>query len=685
MVQLILTEKPQASLKIATALAEGKISKDSYKKVPYYEITRKGKKIIVACAVGHLFSLTEKEKSTKYPVEDIKWIENYKVSTQAKFTKNYVDVLKKLAKEADSFIVACDYDIEGSTIGANVIRFIFKKEDARRMKFSTLTKNELIQSYEHSMPHLDFEQIDAGYVRHELDFRYGISGSRALTNSIKNATNQYKVMSTGRVQGPTLKIIVEREKEIQAFKPVPFWQISLNGLIKKQKIIAWHEEDKFWEKKKADKVIEKTKNQDGIVKKVKKQKFKQPPPTPFDLTTLQTEAYRVSRILPKETLEIAQNLYLNGLISYPRTSSQQLPPSIDYKKILKEISKQNNYKTLCNTLLKKPLRPNNGKKKDPAHPAIYATGEIPKQLSQRQFKIYDLIVKRTLSTFADPAIRETAEITIDVNKENFIAKGTRTIDRQWHLFYNPYVSFKEEELPEVKEKDSVKVKYIDLLQKETQPSKRYTPSSIIKKMESLGIGTKATRSNIIETLYQRHYIKETAIEATSLGIKTIETLEKYVPEIIDVKLTRHFEEEMEKIQERKKKKEKVLEEAKKTLIKIFKHFKENEIKIGKALSEANIKTREESTIVGKCDKCKNDLRIMYSKKNRQYFVACSGYPKCKNTFSLPMGLPKPTGKICRECGTPTVFIIRKGKRKFEYCLNKNCKLKEEYFNKLNSK
>src|SRR3989344_6185379 len=220
MAELILTEKPQASIKIATALADKEIIKKNYKRVPYYEISHKGKKIIVASAVGHLYTLTEKEKSNEYPVKEIEWTENYKVSARAKFTKDYVDILKKLAKEADSFVVSTDYDLEGSTIGANVIYFIFNKKDAKRMKFSTLTKNELIQSYENAMPHLDFEQIDAGYVRHELDFRYGISGSRALTNSIKNATGYYKVMSTGRVQGPTLKIIVEREKEIQSFKPI---------------------------------------------------------------------------------------------------------------------------------------------------------------------------------------------------------------------------------------------------------------------------------------------------------------------------------------------------------------------------------------------------------------------------------------------------------------------------------
>ena len=270
------------------------------------------------------------------------------------------------------------------------------------------------------------------------------------------------------------------------------------------------------------------------------------------------------------------------------------------------------------------------------------------------------------------------EISIDVNKEIFIAKGTRTIEKGWHIFYGNYARFEEQELPDVKAGEEVKVESINLLDKETQPPKRYTPASIIKKMESLGLGTKATRSQIVETLYERSYIHDTKIEATSLGIKTIETLQKYNPEIIDVKLTKHFEKEMQGIQEGKIKKEQVLEEARKTLLKIFKHFKENELKIGKELSEANLQTREEQTIIGKCNQCEGNLRIMYSKKNKGYFIACNNYPKCKNTFSLTTGLPKPTNKICKECNYPTVYIIRKGKRPFEYCINKECPIKKRW-------
>ena len=138
-----------------------------------------------------------------------------------------------------------------------------------------------------------------------------------------------------------------------------------------------------------------------------------------------------------------------------------------------------------------------------------------------------------MSTFAEPAIRETMTIDVNCKGEIFIAKGTRTIEKGWHVFYEPYVRIEEEELPAVNKNDVVHVKKITMHDKETQPPKRYTPASIIKELEKRNLGTKATRSEIVDTLFQRGYVDGKSIEATNLGIKTVETLEKYVPKIID--------------------------------------------------------------------------------------------------------------------------------------------------------
>ena len=678
MVELIICEKPAQAEKIAQALADTKLKKLAINKVPYYELEYKTKKILVGCAVGHLFNLAEKTKNgLNYPTFLIEWKPSYLINKKSDFSKKYLDALKKLAQKSDSFVVGCDLDTEGSLIGWNCIRFITNKKDGKRMKFSTLTKDELRKSYENASPHLDFNIIEAGETRHLLDWLYGINLSRALMSSIKKA-GSFKIMSIGRVQGPTLKLIVDKEKEILSFKSVPFWRIELNGKINNNQIIAWHKEDKFLDKDKAESILNKTKNQKAIIQKIESKEFIQAPPYPFDLTTLQTEAYRCFGISPKETLSIAQDLYTSGLISYPRTSSQIIPSSIDYIRILKELQKQLEYKELAKELLSKPkIIPNNGKKTDTAHPAIYVTGEIVK-LDSRKKKIYDLIVRRFLSTFSSPAKRLTVIWTIDVNGEPFIARGITTKEKGWHKFYGPYAKFKEEELPQAKEGQGIKNPAVNIHEDATKPPKRYTQASLIKELESRTLGTKSTRATIIDSLYQRNYVQEKAIEATQLGIKTIETLERYVPEIIDEKLTRHFEEEMDLIQEEKKKGQEVIEEAKVELNKISKEFKQKEEKIGKDLLEATRETQRIQNTIGKCFVCeKGELIVRRGKFG--LFIACNKYPACKTTFSIPANSTiKSTEEFCPECKHYLILVFRKGKRPFKYCINKQCPKKLEW-------
>lgn len=676
MYELVITEKPNAAKRIAESLADGKPIKESINGVPYYRLTHGKKDIVVACAVGHLYGLAEKEKKGwRFPVFDIEWKPLYEYSKSAAFSKKYLNAIKKLCKDADEFTVATDYDQEGSVIGKNIIAFACKQKDAYRMKFSTLTRDELREAYKNKSRHLDWGQIEAGEARHYLDFFNGINYSRALTSAIKS-TGRFKLMSTGRVQGPALKIIVDREREIKAFKPKPFWQVQLAGQFNEQSVAAWHSQDKFWDKNKADIVIYQTKGQkEARIDNVDRRKFNQMAPFPFDLTTLQMEAYRCFNTSPKETLEIAQELYTSGLISYPRTSSQQLPASIGYKKILNELAKQKQYNSLTKLLLKKKLAPNNGKKTDPAHPAIFPTGVIPKGLKEREAKIYDLAVKRFLSTFAEHAVRETMTVDINCSDEIFIAKGTRTTEKGWHVFYAPYVKLEEIELPDFKQNDKIKVDKIELISKETQAPKRYTPASIIKELEKRNLGTKATRSEIIDTLFQRGYVQGKAIEATNLGISTIETLEKYCPKIIDEELTRHFELEMEKIRESQQKKEKLLEDAKEAITKIIEDFKKHEREIGADLSKANRETQDEMTLLGVCPVCREgNLHIRRGKK--WYFAACTKYPDCKAIFNLPSNaLLKPAKKECEVCKYPMITTIKKGKRPQDFCVNPECESK----------
>lgn len=668
--ELIITEKPQAALKIASAL--GTSVKNNLGGIPYYEVEREGEKIVVVCAVGHLFTLKQNSRGYEIPVFDISWVPNF-IAKKGDFTKKYYDVILKLARSAGSVTVATDYDIEGEVIGFNVIRFICNQDDANRMKFSTLTDKELNEAYDFKSPTINWGQAIAGETRHYLDWFYGINLSRALMNAIKT-TGKFKLMSIGRVQGPALDLIVKKEREIQAFKSKPYWNVFIT-IKNSHKIELKHNKDitKKSELEKFNGLVGKT-----AVAKTERKIQILPPNPPFDLTSLQTEAYKFFGITPSRTLQIAQSLYLSGLISYPRTSSQKLPDSIAYREILEKLARKYNVEKLITR--EKPVE---GKKSDPAHPSIYPTGEN-QILSGEDEKIYNLILKRFLSLFCDDAIIDNKTVSVEINKLKFTAKGSSIRKKAWLEIYP--VKMQEKEVPDVD--GEVKIISSRFEEKETQPPRRYSPASIISELEKKNLGTKATRANILETLYDRGYIKEKSIEATPVGMSLIQTLEKNSPIIIDEELTRSFEKEMEKIQNAKKdfvQKEKiVIEKAKETIKKILEQFTKNENEIGKELMDANASFREQQKEENKLNICplckKGNLGIIYSRKTRRHFIACDKYPDCKNTYSLPPnGLIKPLTprKVCEECGFPKLMRLSKGKRPWEFCFNPSCAVNKE--------
>ena len=546
------------------------------------------------------------------------------------------------------------------------------------MKFSTLTKSELEKAYENKSPTLNWGQAIAGETRHYLDWFYGINLSRALMNSIKT-TGKFRIMSVGRVQGPALNLIVHKEKEILAFKPKPYWQIFITIRDKKNSLELKYIKDIF-DKSKLNK-FENLNGKEVSVETIKKQESI-PPPSPFNLTTLQTEAYKFYGITPSKTLQIAQSLYLSGLISYPRTSSQKLPEAIGYKDILKKLAKEFKAEKLITR--EKPVE---GSKTDPAHPSIYPTGNT-QILSGEDEKIYKLIVRRFLGLFCENALIDNKVVKATLDDLTFSKRGQSIARKSWMEIYP--TKLKEEEIPDMEGK--AEIINSEIVQKETQPPKRYSPASIISELEKRNLGTKATRSSIVETLYDRGYVEGQSIQATPLGISLINTLDKYSPIIIDEKLTREFELDMDNIQriksktKQEKKEEDIIEKAKISITKISKDFDKRKNKIGKELVEANEEYREqqkrENAII-KCPKCgKGDLAINYSKKTRRFFVACNAYPDCKNTYSLPPnGQIKKADKNCEECGWPMLTRLSKGKKPWTFCFNPQCPTNKEWAEK----
>ncbi|MBS3073582.1 DNA topoisomerase I [Candidatus Pacearchaeota archaeon] len=662
---LIITEKPQAAMKIAYCLSDSSPIKKNFFGVPYYEIENKGKKYVVGSAVGHLFGLAEKEKTNEFPVFDLTW------KPKGGFSLKYLNALRNLARDADNFIVACDYDVEGEVIGFNVIRFICNRNDAYRMKFSALTKPDLMNSFDALLEHVDFGQAYAGETRHYLDWMYGINLSRALTNTTK-AAGGFAILSIGRVQGPALAFIVGKEREIAAFKATPYWNVSIDCLKKEMNYEFNAEYPKDLTEEKEAQEFSKLEGKKGDAKTEKEQKEMNPWP-PFDLTNLQTESYKLFKITPAQTLAIAQKLYLFGLISYPRTSSQKLPPTIGYKRILDKLKEKYAFAKMA--VRDYPVQ---GGKTDPAHPAIYPTGESSKKLSPQEKNIYELIVKRFISCFCEAAIVDEKTIKVSSEGKEFIAKGKKIAKRSWLEIY-PY-TIQERELEDVN--GQIIIQKVNIEEKETQPPRRYSPASIITELEKRHLGTKSTRASIIDTLYKRGYVTGTSIQATQLGMKVVETLEKNSPLILDEQLTRSFEEKMENLQEKKnreemqKEEQNILEDAKKIITKIIDGFKTKEEAIGKSLINANnerkAEEKEKNTLVS-CPICKKGMLIVLRSRRGKRFVACDAYPNCKTTFPLPQqGLLKVNDEKCPRCGFPYITLIKKGRPPWKFCFNPVC-------------
>jgi DNA topoisomerase-1 len=683
---LVITEKPSSAKRLAEALdSRGKPEMLRENGVHYF-VAQRNRKLVIVPALGHLYTIVhERGKRNYYPVFNFKWTPRYLAERGAKNIRKWIETISKLSHDADVFVSACDYDIEGSLIGYYILKFTCdnKEESAKRMKFSTLMKGELEQAYEKPLPHLDFGLIEAGKTRHEVDWLYGINLSRALTLAARRWSGRYSTLSTGRVQGPTLYFLTTREKTIRSFVPTPYWEIKSEVEISTSVYEAGYEKKKIETRKEADVIVRACKGKVGIVKKVEMKNVRQKPPIPFDVGTLQREAYSYFGYTPQRTLGIAQRLYLHALISYPRTSSQKLPPIIGYRKILRSLRRKSTYKKLASKLLEKEeLKPREGTKKDSAHPAVYPTGNLPeKPLGIPEKRIWDLIVRRFMAVFGEEALKESLKVRLEVNGHVFFLRGRRILWAGWMDYYKPYIRSKEVFLPPIKEGDTVRFMRVMREDRFTNPPPRYNPSSLLKKMETLGIGTKATRADVIQTLYNRGYVRDERIRVTDLGFNVVEILGRYAPILISGKLTQDLECKMEQIQNNRETRENVLLEVVEQLKSQLEQFKENENSIGEILSETIKRARTQQQIVGKCPNCgTGNLAIIYSQKTQKRFIGCTNYFKgiCKTSFPLPQrGTVKPLGNECKGCGWSQILVWNRGRRPWRLCFNPHCPLKKK--------
>ena len=672
---MLVTEKPIAAKKIAVALDNSRAPQEIKSgKTSYFQCKHGNDELIVVYALGHLFELQQTEKGWTYPRLENEWVPKYEVDKKATNIKPIIALIKKLSRDIDKFVVATDYDIEGSLIGYLTLVYACRADPnkAARMRFSSLTDNELGYAFD-NMDDLDFPLIESGQVRHEVDWLYGINMTRALTLSIKKAAGWFKIVSTGRVQGPALSFVAQREKEINLFVPLPYWMIQVAAYHNDEELELEYSKKRIATVSEGESIVNDLSGQTVVVDKINRRTVTQEPHPAFSLSSLQSEAYRHMGYKPSRTLSLAQSLYLNSAISYPRTSSEQLPDTLDFKTILTGLSSMKSYSKMAKTILKGPLIPTQGKKTDPAHPAIHPTGEKPaKKLTPSENKLYDLIVRRFFSVFGKPLVKDHLRADLIYEDHKLYARGLQIQELGWAEYYGPFFKTEEKALPNINEGDSVNLTSVKSEEKYTLPPSRFNPASLLKLLEKENLGTKSTRSRIVDSVRSRGYTIGDNFELSTLGYALYETLDRYMSVMLSPEMTRQLEKEMEDIQEEKTNRDSVLAKTKTNLLTILEDFKEKEDRIGEDLVKGLQRYWKDTEELGSCPKCGDGiLRIVQSPKTGKRFVGCSNYKEgaCDQTFPLPQkGTITPLEKSCPHCGHQMIKVFS-GRRSWETCIN----------------
>ncbi|RMG32847.1 MAG: DNA topoisomerase I [Methanobacteriota archaeon] len=711
---LALAEKPTAAKRIAEAISEGKPKKNIVKvrafgmklyDIEVYSATYEGHYIIIIPALGHLFTLVQHGTGWTYPTYDYKWVPISIRKKPSKFSKHEkrqlatVGAIQALAKKANRLMVMTDYDQEGEVIGGitfTQLRPDVPLESILRMKFSSLTKTEIRNALKKTLNNgtsgINFGMYERGLMRHYLDWLWGINLSRALIISLKNAVGQYQTMSIGRVQGPTLAFVAKRMLEVETFVPTPYFKIEADVKINKTIYPLNVTPTQITTRTEAEAILEKNQSPSVEVMDLEKSQRTIPPPVPYNLSELQRDAYRYFKLTPRRTLNAAEQLYLNAAISYPRTSSQKYPPNTNHKEILKGLLRQkrfSSHKSEIQKLMDGKLVPTQGKKDDPAHPAIHPTGQTPSRLSGDTEKIYDLIVKRYFATFGKPAKIENTKAIFSAIDASFSLVGKRVISYGWWKLFEPYSNPDFSPLPPLKIGDVFPLSRIEVIQKFTNPPPLYNEASLLREMEKAEIGTKATRAETIQTLISRKYVEGSPLRITRLGQTVHDVLSDYSPQVLSVNLSRNIEKMGDRIEQTingglKNGASLTLKEAIfqgiEILHSILADLQQNELEIGEIIARELNQQNREALEIGECPNCgRGKLKIVSSRRSGKRFLGCSTYfddGSCDVTYPLPQrGKIIPTNQYCQYCGLPLLKIMN-GKRPWVFCPNISCKRNE---------
>ncbi len=631
-----------------------------------------GNKYKVAASVGHLIDLPK----TKFGVD----IEN-------NFSPQYVTIrgknkvikeLKDKAAKSGEILLATDPDREGEAIAYHIAEKLKEVNDhITRIEFNEITKDAVLRAIENPRK-IDSDRVNAQQARRVMDRIVGYQVSPLLWETI------FRGLSAGRVQSVALRLLCERESDIQAFNPIEYWSIDAifetdakekfkARLIKIGKNTLDPQKFRIKNKQEAEKHRQKLLSSDYSVSQIDKKTLTKKPPAPFITSTFQQEASRRFRMTTSRVMSIAQQLYEGidlgdkgnlGLITYMRTDSTRISQEA--------LSKVREFITGSYGTEYLPQKPNFfGKKKaaQDAHEAIrptyidsdYEPKKLKKYLNADQLKIYELIWRRFIACQMKPAKADKTTVFVQAGDYLFKAEGEIITFKGYLVAYGDQKDDTDEETNQEKDrfvkipKDLKENQILDLNkllveQKFTQPPPRYTESTLVKTLDKLGIGRPSTYSQIISTLFTRKYVEreDRVLKPTELGQTVNKLLVNHFPNIFNVKFTAEMEENLDKIEQH-------ISNYEDTLSGFYHHFKQTLDKVKEHKSEIKKELQEETEI--KCDVCGRPMVIRWGRNGR--FYACSGYPDCKNTKPLEEQEEKLTDEKCDLCGAP--MVVKRGR------------------------
>ncbi|MCQ2622044.1 type I DNA topoisomerase [Helicobacter pylori] len=595
----------------------------------------------VIASKGHVRDLSKFALGIK--IDETGFTPNYVVD---KDHKELVKQIIELSKKASITYIATDEDREGEAIGYHVACLIGGKlESYPRIVFHEITQNAILNALK-TPRKIDMSKVNAQQARRFLDRIVGFKLSSLISSKIT------KGLSAGRVQSAALKLVIDKEREIKAFKPLTYFTldayfeshlevqlISYKGnKLKAQELI---------DEKKAQEIKNELEKESYAISSIVKKSKKSPTPPPFMTSTLQQSASSLLGFSPTKTMSIAQKLYegvatpqgVMGVITYMRTDSLNIAKEALEEvraKILKDYGKDY-------LPPKAKVYSSKNKNAQEAHEAIRPTSIILEPnalkdyLKPEELKLYTLIYKRFLASQMQDALFESQSVVVACEKGEFKASGRKLLfDGYYKILGN---DDKDKLLPNLKENDPIKLEKLESNAHVTEPPARYSEASLIKVLESLGIGRPSTYAPTISLLQNRDYIKveKKQISALESAFKVMEILEKHFEEIVDSKFSASLEEELDNIAQNKADYQQVLKD--------FYYPFMDKIEAGKK----NITSQKVHEKTGEsCPKCGGEL----VKKNSRYgeFIACNNYPKCKYIKQTENANDGANQELCEKCG-----------------------------------